>query len=194
MKESDNLTVIGRKKRERKAPHFKMGGGRKMDELRKMNLGREMSSFKMSDHAFPFILLTDFLRLVLPKLKWQVKQPVHALLAGGARRSVWQGERLESSTLVSLQWLARRWSLTFTKFGSHQPLISSGSAVGANGRYECVDQRWSTASIVPFVQGAVLPWLCRAGRAEVRAWTWWSGPHFSKVLRHVSESKRSAMC
>ena len=69
MKESDNLTVIGRKKKERKAPHLKMGGGRKMDELRKMNLGREMSSFKMSDHAFPFILLTDFLRLALPKLR-----------------------------------------------------------------------------------------------------------------------------
>lgn len=63
------MTVIRRKKKERKAPHFKMGGGRKMDELRKMHLGREMSSFKMSDHAFPFILLTDFLRLTLPKLR-----------------------------------------------------------------------------------------------------------------------------
>lgn len=69
MKEPDNLTVIRRKKKERKAPHFKMGGGRKMDELRKMHLRREMSSFKMSDHAFPFILLTDFLRLTLPKLR-----------------------------------------------------------------------------------------------------------------------------
>jgi len=69
MKELDNPTVIGRKKKEREVPHFRMGGGRKMNELRKMNLGREMSSFKMSDHAFPFILLTDFLRLVLPKIR-----------------------------------------------------------------------------------------------------------------------------
>lgn len=69
MKESDNPTVIARKRKESKAPHFKMGGGRKMDELRKMNLGREMSSFKMSDHAFSFILLNDFLRLTLPKLR-----------------------------------------------------------------------------------------------------------------------------
>lgn len=56
-----SLSVIERKIKERKVPHFKMGGGRKMDELKKMNLGREMSSFKMSEHAFPFILLTDFL-------------------------------------------------------------------------------------------------------------------------------------
>lgn len=61
--------MIGRKRKERKAHHFKMGGGRKMDEWRKMNLGREMSSFKMSDHALPFILLTDFLRLALSKLR-----------------------------------------------------------------------------------------------------------------------------
>lgn len=153
MKESDNLTVIGRKKKERKAPHFKMGGGRKMDELRKMNLGREISSFKMSDHAFPFILLTDFLRLALPKFWWQMKQPMLALLARGARRSIQQGERLEHSTFVSLQWLARRWSLTFTKIGSHQLLIGSGSAVDANGRYERVGSTSSTASTAPFVQG-----------------------------------------
>lgn len=32
---------------------------------------------------------------------------------------------------------------------SQQLLIGSGSAVGANGSYECVDQRWSTASTAP---------------------------------------------
>lgn len=54
-------SVIERKIKERKVPHLEMGGGRKMDELKKMNLGREMSSFKMSEHVFLFILLTDFL-------------------------------------------------------------------------------------------------------------------------------------
>lgn len=171
-KESDYLAVIGRKKKKRRAPHFEMGGGRKMDGQRKMNLGREMSSFKMSDHAFPFILLTDFLRLALPKLRWQMKQPMHGFLDGGARR-VQQEERLENRTLTSLQWLARRWSLTFTKKGSHQSLISSGSAVGANGRYEYVDQRYSIGYADPFGQGPALQWLYWVGRAKLRPWTWW---------------------
>lgn len=103
----------GRKKKKRDVPHFKMGGGRKMDELRKMNLWREMSFFKMSDHAFPFILLTDFFRIMLSKLRWQMKQRVCELLAGGSRRSVFQSESLESRTLVFLQQPARRCSLTW---------------------------------------------------------------------------------
>lgn len=163
MKAPDNLTVIRRKKKERKAPHFKMGGGRKMDELRKMHLRREMSSFKMSDHAFPFILLTDFLRLTLPKLRWQMKQPIHALPAGGARKRIQHGKRLGRCTfetqrcispernLCFLQWLARVWSLTFTKAELRQPSITRGSALGATGRCECVGQRCSTASTTPFV-------------------------------------------
>lgn len=168
MKEPDNLTVIGRKKKEGKTPHFKMGGGRKMDELRKMHLGREMSSFKMSDHALPFILLTDFLRLTLPKLRWQMKQPIHALPAGGVRKRIQKG-KMGRSTFVSLAVASKGWSLTFTTGGLHQPLIPSSSAAGAAGRCECVGRRCSTASTEPFVWGE----LCHAassweGRRERR--------------------------
>lgn len=150
MKEPDNLTVIGRKKKEGKAPHFKMGGGRKMDELRKMHLGREMSSFKMSDHALPFMLLTDFLRLTLLKLRWQMKQPIHALPAGGARKRIQKGKRLGRCTFVSLAVATKGWSVTFTKGGLHQPLITSSSAAG---RCDCVGQRCSAASTTAFVWG-----------------------------------------
>lgn len=175
MKESASLTVMGRKKKERRVPHFKMGGGRKMDELRKMSLWREMSFFKMSDHAFTFILLTDFFRIMLSKLRWQMKQPVCELLAGGSRRSVFLGERLEIRTLALLQQLARRCNLTSIKIGSLWPLIGSDTAVDANGRYEFVDQRFSTASTDSSVKAETMLWLYQTGGEEVRAGTWWLG-------------------
>lgn len=193
MKEPDNLTVIGRKKKEGKAPHFKMEGGRKMDELRKMHLGREMSSFKMSDHALPFILLTDFLRPTLPKLRWQMKQPIHALPAGGARKRIQKGKRLGRCTFVSLTVASKGWSLTFSTGGVHQPLMTSSCAVGATGRCECAVKGVLQPPLHLCV-GRALPWLHPAGRAEETTWMWQSGHHFCKVLRHLSELKHLTMC
>lgn len=57
------------KEKGEKGTSLQNGRWQKMDELRKMNLGREMSFFKMSDHAFPFIVLSDFFRVALPKLR-----------------------------------------------------------------------------------------------------------------------------